>query len=94
MAFKIFGFDVLTALIPILIKAAKEICDLVIKGEALNDEMKGVVKTAYFASVEFQDNIVKDPDNSYTDEALAEFQELCRDTAQEGGFELVSPTPN
>ena len=89
MKFTILGFDVLPMLLPILIKAAKEVIDLFVKGEELNDEMRGVVRMGYAAAVEFRDNIVKDPDNTLTDEAIDEFKALCEDTAEEGGFSLV-----
>jgi len=84
---KILGFDI--NLLPIFLRAAKEVIDLFVKGEELNDEMRGLIRMGYAAAIEFKDNIVKDPDNTWTDEAIEEFKALCEDTAEEGGFSLV-----
>ena len=91
MKLKFMGIDLLPALIPILINAAEKILDTVIEGGTLNNEMVGVVKVAYFAAKEFEDNIVTNPDNEYTDELLAAFYTLAEDTAQEAGITLVLP---
>jgi len=89
---KIFGLDLLPMLLPILIKAAKEVIDLVLKGEDLNEENRNLVRLAYYGVNLYYDIIVKDPENTYTDEALDEFLALCVDTAQEGGFALDEPS--
>jgi hypothetical protein len=82
------GFDPVPIFLPILIKAAKAVLDAVIDGAELNDWQRGLVRWAYWGVKEFYDNIVYDPDNTYTDEILDAFVELCEDTAEEGGWSL------
>ena len=74
--------------IPILIDAAAELLDELVKGEELTPVQVSAVRTAYFAAKENYVHIVDDPDNSYSDELLDAFIEKCEDTAKEGEFEL------
>jgi hypothetical protein len=40
----------------------------------------------------YYDNLVNNPDETFTDEFLNEFQEQCRKAAAEGDFVLDEPT--
>jgi len=86
--------NLLPTLLPIIIKLGGELGDLLIKGADLNDEMKGTVKVVYYGFHEFRDNIIKDPENPYGNEAIDTLLALCEDTAEEGNFTLDIPKPN
>lgn len=86
------GFDLMDVLVPILIKGAGEVLDAVLKGEDLNNEFQNAIQGGYYLSVLYYDNLVSNPDETFTDEFLNEFQEQCRKAAAEGDFVLDEPT--
>jgi len=76
-------------LIPILIQVAQQTLDALIDGAKLNENTISGVRIAYLAVDEFYDELVTDPQNVYTDEALDAFLALCEKTAKEGNFKLA-----
>ena len=88
------NFNIWDIIVPLLIQAGVELGRKALNGEKLNDEFKGVVKLAYYASIEFEDNLVKNPDEEFTDEALKGMREIFSNAAIEGDFPLDIPTQN
>jgi len=75
-------------LIPIFIEAAKAAINEVVDGAKMGEHAISLVRVTYVAVSEAYDDIVVDPANSYTDEALDAFMGLCEKKAAEGNWAL------
>jgi hypothetical protein len=85
------GFDWSDIIVPILLEAAKEFGKKILDGEKANETWVAVIQFAYYGTYRFYDLLVKNEDETYTDEVINALREVLRDAAAEGNFELDIP---
>lgn len=87
---KLFGFIPvkLTWLVSILIDALTAVVDGFVKGEKLSADQKRLTRTLYYLGEEWARPVVDDTETPQDNEVLDGAMDLCKDTAEEGGFLL------
>lgn len=91
---KAFGIGIsLEWLIKLLMQLLRQVLDQLIPGEALSNDQKKAVRTAYYLADEWGDDFVESTPTDLDNEALEDLKSTCEDTANEGKFVLPVAPP-
>ena len=77
--------NILETLAPLLISAAKQVIDAIVKGDELSLDQINGIKVGYVAAKLYLPKVVADTANTYDDEGLETFLALAEDTLAEAG---------
>ena len=80
--------NILETLAPLLISAAEQILDAIVKGESLSLDQINGLKVGYVAAKLYLPKVVANTKTTYDDEALETFLALVEDTLAEAGEDI------